>query len=389
MPGKKSALFVRQEWNPSSSLPATSADADDGELRWRSILTRYLPSHEIQSLTKVRSGFSGASVVQVETPTGWFALRGWPPHSVSRERLSELHRFVRYVQSRGLPVAVPCLPRPVATWSADADLVGTIPMSGACGAEASWIVYDSRWWQLEPWLPGVSAHQPLTDEQLRSLMETLAELHLAASEYSSTATGRTWFSISKGVCPAVLERRRIIQEWIPSRVARGHESLRNAPDAFRQLGEQILHGFIRQGTVIDGELARLERVAVPLFPCWRDLWSDHVLFHHDQVTGLIDPAAARTDHVSTDLSRLLGSLFADDRDAWRQALELYRCVRPLSPEEDQLIRVMDRSSVLLSGLTWIDRWERGTISVEAMERVTERMARIVSRLTRLAQSGSD
>jgi Ser/Thr protein kinase RdoA (MazF antagonist) len=120
-------------------------------------------------------------------------------------------------------------------------------------------------------------------------------------------------------------------------------------------------------------------MTVPLQPCLRDVWHDHVLFQEDEVTGLIDPSAARTDTVAADISRLAGSLIADDRLAWGKAIDAYQSVRPLSREEAALVGILDRSGVLLSGMTWLER--RYFECISFTERALERFQRIAARLS--------
>ena len=76
------------------------------------------------------------------------------------------------------------------------------------------------------------------------------------------------------------------------------------------------------------ELRTAQRLRVPVQPCLRDVWHDHVLFVDDAVSGIVDPAAARTDTVAADISRLVGSLVGDDPRGWTVALAAYQSVRP-------------------------------------------------------------
>ncbi len=125
------------------------------------------------------------------------------------------------------------------------------------------------------------------------------------------------------------------------------------------------------------------RTAVlPLHACLRDVWHDHVLFEGDRVSGIIDYGAARVDHVSVDLARMLGSLVEDDRALWDAGLEAYRRVRPLSDAEEGLAVALDRAGTILSVANWL-RWlaveERAYEDPAAARR---RMATLVARLER-------
>ena len=68
-------------------------------------------------------------------------------------------------------------------------------------------------------------------------------------------------------------------------------------------------------------LEDMSSVPVPLHPCLRDIWHDHVLYTEDHVTGIVDLSAARTENVAADLARLLGSLLGPGDGRWELALE--------------------------------------------------------------------
>jgi Ser/Thr protein kinase RdoA (MazF antagonist) len=108
------------------------------------------------------------------------------------------------------------------------------------------------------------------------------------------------------------------------------------------------------------------------------------LFDDDELTGIIDFGAMATDSVSCDLSRLLGSLFGDDFAAWQRGLGNYETVRPMSEAEHRLLRPLDRSSVLLSGMTWLKRRYVLRNTPIDLSRVCDRLDAIVARLTKLA-----
>ena len=134
------------------------------------------------------------------------------------------------------------------------------------------------------------------------------------------------------------------------------------------------------------ELRTAQRLRVPVQPCLRDVWHDHVLFVDDSVSGIVDPAAARTDTVAADVSRLVGSLVGDDPRGWTVALATYQSVRRLSADELTLVGVLDRSGTLLSGMTWLARRYLANTTFAHPERVVARLERIVRRLDGLADS---
>lgn len=317
-----------------------------------------LSSSAIRTLTEVTTGFSGAGIWKVETDQQQFALRRWPRTGWTAERLLELHRFLIHLSECDIPLAVP-----VRSFQGETLL-------SHCG----------HWWQLEPWLSGEAKQgMELSDSEQVKMMQTLARLHLAAARYIPTRRGAQWFSCRIAPIPAVIERLHLIQQWTPQRIAGVRTSLLTAPEQFRLVGASLLQALEKSGDLVAAELRSLAALEQPTFPCWRDLWSEHVLFQNNNLTGFLDPAATRTDHPGTDLSRLLGSLFGNDAASWEKCLQAYSQVRPLSNTDQLIIRVLDRSSVLLSGLTWLQRWEQNTIAANRLNQVVARLQWIASR----------
>lgn len=313
-------------------------------------------------------GFSGAQVYCVTINGKRYALRRWPPQSFPRERILELHRFLGFLAEVELPVSVPC---------------------SAPGISTSAALHDGTYWQLEPWLPGESKQgNQISKGELSSMMETLARLHFKSEQYSSTGAGSKWFRSHHAFIPAIQERRKLLHGWSPSRLNQAMLSTATAPAEMHSTLQSILMKFPVVAPIVDQELQKAAAHQCFIFPCWRDLWSDHILFANGQVSGFIDPAATKCDHVGTDLSRLLGSLFADDRDRWSEALQAYQIVRPLSATDLQLIQVLDQSSVLLSGMTWVDRWMKQRIHPEQIPDVEKRLSCIVKRLESLVETRS-
>jgi Ser/Thr protein kinase RdoA (MazF antagonist) len=96
--------------------------------------------------------------------------------------------------------------------------------------------------------------------------------------------------------------------------------------------------------------------------------------------------ACRAENVVTDLARLLGSLVEDDRRQWQTAVSAYHVQNPLTTNEQQLMHVLDRSAVLLSGLVWLYRYYVLDELLADPEQVLERMKRILLRLEVLISS---
>jgi Ser/Thr protein kinase RdoA (MazF antagonist) len=317
-----------------------------------------------------RPGFSGAIVIRVETDTGPLCLRGWPQGIASDSKILALHKFLAHVRSRGIDyIAEPVASDEGRTLVREAD----------------------RWWQLEPWLPGTADFwsRP-SDARLVAAFEALARLHQVACDFRPVDSQPSHLGpAGPAIAPAVVDRLELINRWKPSRLGQLWERLRRAPsggESIATVARRILVAFERCAPQVARDLHDATREPVPLQPCLRDVWHDHVLFDGDAATGLIDPSAARTDTVATDISRLAGSLIGDDRRAWAVALDAYRAVRPLSPAEARHVGALDRSGVLLSGMSWLDRPQIFEQPTEFQSRVLERLERIAARAESLARS---
>jgi homoserine kinase type II len=285
-------------------------------------------------------------------------LRGWPRGGLSPRRILELHRFLRFLAERGLNV----LPVPVPAINGE-----------------TLVLHAGRWWQLEPWMPGTADfHRRPSDARLIAAMQLLARLHQAAACYQPSASGQEWFAARElAVSPAVRERIDLLDGWTAERIRHAGDALRgDAVDRFGELARDILDCLQRVRRRLRTELEDMSRIRVPLHPCLRDVWHDHILFTQDHVTGIVDPSAARTENVAADLSRLLGSLLGPSDPRWEAALDAYAAVRPLSDHERALVRVLHETGVLLSGLTWVDRRVRGHIAPEILPAVIARLERI-------------
>jgi Ser/Thr protein kinase RdoA (MazF antagonist) len=235
-------------------------------------------------------------------------------------------------------------------------------------------------------MPGVADFRDApSEERMRDAMQLLARVHLAAEQYRPRTEGQAWFSRNPaGQSPAVAERSGVIADWTSDRISVTHRLLAREPhEELRRLMTALLDLYQARSRAVRSELHEMSELRFSLHPCLRDIWHDHVLFAGEQVTGLIDLAATRTENVAADLSRLLGSLLGDDDARWERALLAYQEVRTLTHAEHQLVGSLDRSSVLLSGMTWIDRRLTGCLRDEEIPHVLPRLESILNRLDRL------
>jgi Ser/Thr protein kinase RdoA (MazF antagonist) len=212
-------------------------------------------------------------------------------------------------------------------------------------------------WQLEPWMPGTAEFwtNP-TAGRLEAALECLARWHIAAGRFEPRPQEAPWFFHASSACsPGLGERLRELERWDTRRRDVARKRLKSSAwKEFADLGTRILDAFDQQAPALARELSLGTSARVPLQPCLRDVWHDHLLYTGETVTGLIDPHAARSDSPATDLARLLGSLVADDRQRWEAGVAAYQRIRPLSLDELALVGLFDRSSVVLSGMTWLD-----------------------------------
>ena len=334
----------------------------------------------IRTLDRDSEGFSGAVVLRVvvqETPQApemEYCLRGWPPDSLPRERLLGLHRLLEHIHNCGVrQVPVPLRSKFGTTIYAEA----------------------SQFWQLEPWLPGVAdfSSDP-SDARLRNALTVLAQWHEAASRFEPRESETTWFkSFAAANSPTVADRLDRVERFQKQDVAKLRQLLQQTTslppwgaefDELVDLSRRILDLFSLLAERVAEDLSAYRNLRFRLHPCLRDVWHDHLLFEGNTVTGLIDPSAARSETPATDLARLLGSLLRDDYERWEVAISAYRSVRSLSDREATLARVIDHSTVLLSGLTWLERLFVHRLSYSNPPRVLDRLRQIASRLDRLA-----
>ena len=300
-------------------------------------------------------GFSGSRLWRVSTTGGEFCLRRWPRESPDHERLAWIHAVLRHAAGHGLHF----IPAPRENLSGQ-----TI------------VRRQDFLWELSPWLSGVADyHSSPTQSKLEHALQGLARFHLAAASFEAqTNAALLQASPQRAVPPGIRERFAFVQQLLAGGYDRMEQALvRCQWPEFVARATRVLHLFRQHAPTAARQLSAVAHTPVSLQPCIRDIWHDHILFTGDELTGLVDFGAMRRDNVATDLARLLGSLVRDDPAGWTTGLDAYERLRPLSADERQLVVAYDRSTVLLSGMNWL-QW----ICVE--QRVFDDGARVLQRL---------
>lgn len=309
-------------------------------------------------------GYSGAQIWRIQARGGLFCLRGWPQEMQDTTRLAWMHRTL-HALCRGGCQAVPA---PVLT-----------------RANSTWVDWQGRFWELTPWMPGqADFHQDASPLRLRAAVTALAEFHqvVAASADPAPTAGRS---------PALLSRAKLLHQLNQGGIDQLRQSLRHAlpgseigpDDAIVTLGHEILALYPKIAPRVTAKIDSVRALRVPLQTCHGDLWHDHVLFTDHRVTGIIDFGNLRVDAPITDLARLLGSLVGNDPDGWQSGLEAYEKRSPLGAEQRQLPFVLDRASLLLSGINWI-RWIFADGRQFPWPRVQLRLEAILQRLQNMS-----
>ena len=185
--------------------------------------------------------------------------------------------------------------------------------------------------------------------------------------------------------PGVGQRLERLEKWLGGELVELTASVE--PGRWPEIDNavsRILDLFPRSSGRVLKMLSDAVGLGVALQPCIRDVWYDHLLFEGDVVTGLIDFGSMQPDNVACDVARLLGSMAVNDRESWQVGLDAYQSVRPLSDDELKLVGVFDKSTVLMSGLNWIDWIYRQRRGFENHGAIPVRLDEIASRLENLA-----
>lgn len=321
------------------------------------VLRAYAPDCQPSSGDFLGSGggFSGSQLWRLDTPRGRLCLRRWGAATDVRDQLVFIQRVLQHAAGQGFRLA---------------------PLSIATLAGAGWVEHAGHIWELVPWLAGeVDQRIPPHDARLTAALLALAEFHHATLSFRADRC-------NLGPSPGLIERRDRLTQLLQGRWQRCVDALQPTDDpSFDHAARVCLDAFPRRAPALLKDLQRVVDRPLALQPCIRDVWREHVLFTGDTVSGLIDYGGMRWETIAIDVARLTGSLVENDIAAWHIALAVYDSVRPLTPQERELVPLFDRCNVLLSGLSWIE-WlfiERRSFADRAA--ITKRLQHFARRLS--------
>lgn len=306
-------------------------------------------------------GFSGAKFWRIRAASGLFCLRRWPREYPPVEGLEFIQAVLWHVIREGFEL---------------------VPLPRETRRNAGYVRHAGYLWELEPWMPGKAdyAENPAV-EKLTAAMIALAEFHGAASTFPLP-------DAPLSLSPGIEARRRQLRRWLCEELKDLREAI--VPAFWPGLASRavrICSLVPRFGGEVLGALDRCSSYRVSLQPCIRDIWRAHVLFEGPRVSGLIDFGSVQAENVTVDVARLLGSLAGDDAE-WRQlGLEAYQSIRRLSDAELALVDAFDRSTVLMSGLNWIDWIYHQRRVFESYDAIAARLDEILARLEHVGRPG--
>jgi homoserine kinase type II len=302
-------------------------------------------------------GMSGAQFWRLATPRGLLLFRRWPAEFPPPKRLRFIHAVIRHAAARGCDF----LPVPVTTQGGD-----------------SFVEHAGYLCELAPWMPGVADYcdQPSL-EKLRAAMRALARFHTAAADYRC----EPFEGINTS--PAPVRHQSRLRDLTPARIRELSDAVTDrAWPELAPLARTFLANLPAAIPRAAAKLEPFERIALPMQPCLRDIWHDHVLFTGDEVTGIIDFGAVDIETPATDIARLLGSIPTSQLDrsqTWNEGIAAYSTARPLSDDEVGAAFALDFSNPILAGCNWI-RW----IYIEARE--FDNRAQVVERFQEICRS---
>jgi Ser/Thr protein kinase RdoA (MazF antagonist) len=274
--------------------------------------------------TEISGGLSGALLWKVTTPQGSFCLRRWPSeHLPSVDDLTRRALFLQHTWQSGFR-EIP-LPQWTRQQTLHFEAEGTI-------------------WELNNWLTGNSILFS-TREQAKSSAEALARFHLAAASFHQL----------QSCIPGLEHRLEVLEDLRDGALGELISAVDRAPRSeVRDIAQKII-SLITAVLPQAIEVVKRSPKKFPIQWCHGDPHLGNFLFIDDQVTGIVDFAIAGVSSVARDIARLVGSMVPPLGNPWRDCVEFYQQLRPLSADEVHLIFAFHVSGTIGAAANWL-RW---------------------------------
>jgi len=261
------------------------------------------------------------------------------------------------------------------------------------------VASEGMLWELSPWLSGRPVTNPTTQQTLAG-MRALAQLHRAWGHRDPTfgsipvadlptdlptVADIPSFEMGRGTVAVLRERLEFARQC--TKMASNFDWTRLAGENSHLPWAVDIVSFVSDSSTRMSHLVTslsewVERI-VPQQPVLRDIWSDHLFFADEGVSGLIDFHAVGVGTVAGDIGRLLASWnLPAEHSGWQEAVAEYESIRPLEELERKLVVVLDDAARVLTPWVWLN-WvllERRNFPMRKMNsRVTWSLQRFFAR----------
>ena len=307
-----------------------------------------LNSSEIEALGSA-GGFSGAEFWKISVGPTEYCLRRWPHGKPNRSQADMIYSTLEYVrQHSDLPLAFP---------------IPTVHGEPMCRAG------DANW-ELSLWMPGKPiAETKINDDQLRAAARALAEFHNTTSLLSQ----------QQRASPAIDLRCTMIDRLWAAQLEQLQSTQVVSDVVDIGVKKMLLEQFRYQAHALRQQLELLRSVPVFQIPIFGDVWSDHVFFKNDEVSGIVDFGAMKLESPCLDIARLFGSYADYSSEALPRGISYYGEFRELNDLDRSLIKLYDRGYLILAGIQWLIWLELEQRVFSDNESVRQRLHRLVRR----------
>ena len=315
------------------------------------LIIRVLQHYDIHQPDSIVSldagrGFSGSTLWKVSHQGQEFCLKRWPAGKPKQRARQLISQVLPELVGHGIPLACPLV----------------------SGKSQRFVVEANSYWDLSGWVPGnpVVEHA-VNATQLKNAMRWLASYHQFVKAMHQ----------EKGLSTSLSYRAEFaaqLQQGLLQQL-RAYDYVDLQP----QLVSQILDNAQDALPALTGALQRASRQQYLLTPVISDIWSDHVFFEQDEVSGVIDFGAMKIDLPHLDIARLLGCYQTHNESALETGLACYREFQQFSDQARRLVDLYDQAYVVLAGVQWLVWLGPERRVFPDMNQVNRRLKRIVQR----------